>query len=77
MDNPGVKSLIEVRPNPLADLFPGIEYLDRGYNQEKLDTDQDYTVDFTIDDQVEHLTDRSSTSLIDFPWQFRSTLSNM
>ena len=57
---PRAKSLIDVRPNPLADLFPGIEYLDRGYNQEKLDTDQGYTVDFTIDDQVEHLTDRFS-----------------
>ncbi|MBT5047448.1 MAG: methyltransferase domain-containing protein [Rhodospirillaceae bacterium] len=60
---PRAKSLIDVRPNPLADLFPGIEYLDRGYNQEKLDTDQDYTVDFTIDDQVEHLADRFSMAV--------------
>ena len=60
---PRVKSLIDVRPNPLADLFPCIEYLDRGYNQEKLDTDQDYTVDFTIDDQVEHLADRFSMAV--------------
>ena len=60
---PRAKSLIDVRPNPLADLFPGIEYLDRGYNQEKLDTDQDYTVDFAIDDQVEHLADRFSMAV--------------
>ena len=29
---PRAKSQIEVRPNPQADLFPNLEYLDRGYN---------------------------------------------
>lgn len=54
---PRVKSEIIVQPNPLSDFFPGLEYLDRGFNQDKLGTDQDYTVDFTHDDQIEHLID--------------------
>tara|TARA_B110000444_G_C18407946_1_gene396683 strand:- start:122 stop:394 length:273 start_codon:yes stop_codon:yes gene_type:complete len=29
---PRAKSQIEVRPNPPANLFPNLEYLDRGYN---------------------------------------------
>jgi SAM-dependent methyltransferase len=60
---PRAKSQIEVRLNPLADLFPNLEYLDRGYNQEKLGTDQDYTIDFTIDDQVERLTDKFAMAI--------------
>lgn len=54
---PRIKHPIDIQPNPLKDLFPGLEFLDRGFNQEHIGTNQDYTIDFTFDDQVNPFVD--------------------
>ena len=53
-----IKPNIVSRANPLGELFPKLEYLDRGYNREMLGTNQNFTLDFTKDEQVEHIFDQ-------------------
>ncbi len=52
-----IKHPIAIEANPLLQVFPKLEFLDRGFNEEAIGTDQDHTVDFTIDEQVAPLLD--------------------